>query len=389
MEIDWKKTKARFKRLKTIEKYRKAMGDKNAYLWTPLHVPFDDFAYGFFLSDRTRGKTTQMLLLFMIAGYDYNKMLEYVRTTEEEAAPKNTRKMFDVISSFDYIKEITHGKYNGVRYEARYWYYCNIIDGKITDTAPTPFLHISDVRHYLDLKSGYNSANSDLILYDEFIGKEQPDDFIAYMQLQSTYFRMRKNCKAIFLANSVNKRAPFFYEFTIAKPLEKLAAGDSILINNPLGTKFFVEILPSDNSDTKIKINTEYYGFSNTQLASITGAQTWAFKSYPHIDKTIKKEIVTKNIYVYYLGRYYRCDVAIAENFDLPIIECHKATKIYSDSIVFTMDNMTDARYIHALGYARSHKNFWMTYRANQWYFDSNETGDVIERFYAQARRVF
>lgn len=388
MEIDWKKVKARFKKLKTVEKYRKAMQDKSAYLWTPLHIPFDDFAYGFFMSDRTRGKTTQFLLIFMIAGYDYNKTIEYVRTTDEEAAPKNTRKMFDVILTFDYVKEVTKGMYNSVTYQARYWYYCNVVDGKITDTAPTPFLHISDVRHYLDLKSGYNSANSDLVLYDEFIGKEQPDDFISFTQLQSTYFRMRKNCKTIFLANSVNKQAPFFYEFTIAKPLEHMQSGENKIVQSPLGTKFYIEILPSDKSDTKAKINTEYYGFANSKLASITGAATWAFKQYKHIDRNVKKEIITKNVYIQYLGKYYRCDICHYEDHKTPVIECHRATKTYDDSIIFTMDNVTDGRYIHALGYTRSHKKFWLTYRANEWYFDDNETGDVIERYYTAARRV-
>lgn len=388
MEIDWREVKKKFKKLKTVEKYRKAMGDKTAYLWTPLHIPIENFAYGFFMSDRTRGKTTQIFLLYMIAAFDYDKTIEYVRTTDEEISLKNVRKMFDVIVTFDYISEITKGKYNNVRYDSRYWYLCKTQGGKITDIDNKPFCHISAVRSYLDLKSGYNSSNSDLILYDEFIGKENEDDFEKYTQLQSTFFRMRKNCKVIFLANAINKQAPYFYEFTIAKPIEHLESGDNVLIQSPLGTKFYVEILPSDKSDTKVKINTEYYGFENSKLSAITGAQTWAFKSYQKIIRC-EKEYITKNIYIYYHGKYYRCDVAMKDGDELPMIEVHRASKIYNDSVIFTLDNMSDSRYIHALGYTRSHQKFWKLLKRNRFYYDSNETGDFIERYYNKARMIF
>lgn len=389
MDIDWKKTKSRFKKLKTVEKYRRAVQDKTAYLWTPLHVPFDDFAYGFFLSDRTRGKTTQILLLFMLAGWDYDKTIEYVRTTDEEVSPKNTRKLFDVITAFEYVSDITGGKYNSVKYDARYWYYCKTENGKITDIAPRPFLHLSAVRKYLDFKSGYNSPNSDLIIYDEFIGKETPLDFEWYMHLQSTFFRLRKNCKAVFLANTINKQAPFFHEFCIAEPLEKMTKGGNLIVQNPLGTKFYIEILQSDDTETKRKINTEYYGFQNSKLAAITGSETWAFKQYRHIED-VDKEYAARNIYIFYYGKYYRCDVAIASDGKM-MIECHKATRIYDDSIIFTTDasQLTDSRFIYALGYKQTHKNFWNHYRRNEFTFDCNETGDIIERYYNSAKRIF
>lgn len=386
MEIDWKKTKTRFKKLKTNEKYRKAMQDKTAKLWDPLHIPFEECAYTFLMSDRSRGKTNQILLLMMIAAWDYDKKIEYVRTTEDEIAPKTILSMFDVITRFDYISIITGGEYNTVRYDARQWRYARSEHGKITKVCEKPFMHMSCVRRYMDLKSGYNSNDSDLILYDEFIGKEQEQDFERYMQLQSTFFRMRGKCKAVFIANTVNKQAPFFYEFTIAEPLEKLGNGDNILVQNPLGTRFYVEILESDKSNTKIKINTEYYGFTNSKLASITGAETWTFKEYQKINSEIVKEYTAKNIYIYYHGHYYRCDIALSDGQSLPMIEVHRASRIYSDSIIFTLENGADPRYIYGLGYLRSHQRFWKLFSQNQFYFDSNETGDVIERYYTQAR---
>lgn len=384
--IDWKKVRSRFKKLKTVENYRKQVSDKTADLWTPSHIPFEECAYYFGMSDRARGKTNQMLLFFMIAGYEYNKRIEYVRLSLDEVAPKTLRSMFDVITSFDYIEKITHGKYNGVVYNAGYWYYCKRENEQETERALSPFVHISSCARYLDFKSGYNSADSDLIIVDEFIGKkETPDDFVNYMQLQSTYFRLRKNCKAAFLANTINKDAQFFYEFTIAGAIEKMKQGDLKLIQNPLGTRFCVEILENDKSETKRNINTEYYGFENPRLASITGAETWSFKEYPHIPRG-DHHIIYNNIYIYHHGKYVRCDVV--NNKDLGLcIYAHPATRTYNDSIIFTLENITDNRYIYALGHTQAHLNFWRLLKRNRFYFSNNETGDFVERYFTAARK--
>ena len=382
--IDWQKVRARFKKLKTEQKYKKAVGDKKATLWIPTHIPIEESTYNFIMSDRSRGKTTQLLLFLMIAGYDYNKTIEYVRTTDDEIAPKNTAKLFDVITAYDYIEQITHGEYNTVQYSAKYWYYAKSENGKIIETAEKPFLHCSAVRKYLELKSGYNSANSDLILYDEHIGKENIDDFQAYMQLQSTFFRLRSGCKAFFLSNTINKDASIFYEFTIAKPIENMQQGDSKLIKNTLGSCFYIEILYNDKSAVKQAVNSEYYGFENSKLSSITGAETWNFKQYQHIMKK-EYEYISKNTYVYYHGRYYRLDIV---HCDLgTIVLAHRATRTYDDSYIFTIEHITDKRYVYGLGYTRAHNKFWQMFRHNKFYFDTNETGDSLERYYNICRR--
>lgn len=385
-EINWPKVKTKFKKLKTVQKYRKRIADKTADLWTPQHLPTEEATYFFLLSDRARGKTNQILLLLMIAAYDYDKRIEYVRTTDDEIAPKNTGGLFDIICAHDYIDIITGGKYNTVQYSAKYWYYAKNENGKITDIAEKPFMHLSCVRKYLDLKSGYNSDNSDLILYDEMIGKEEPEDFERYMQLQSTFFRIRQKCKVFFVSNTIKKDAQIFYEFTIAKPIEKMQQGDSKIIKNQLGTAFYVEILSSDKSQTKRIVNSEYYGFDNPKLASITGAHTWAFKQYQHIPRLKHVEYITKNIYVYYHGKYYRCDIVSNE---LGIcVYCHRATKTYTDSIIFTLEDITDSRYIFALGQSSKHLKFWKLLKANRWYFADNEIGDSIERYFTTAKRT-
>ena len=385
MEIQWDKVRSRFKKLRTQQKYQKYIGDKNAELWNPSTIPIEEVAYSFIMSDRARGKTNQLLLLLMIAGFDYNKRIEYVRTTEEEAAPKNILSLLDVILSYDYIEHITKGKYNSAFYKGRYWYYCKVQDGKVTEQADTPFMHISYVRQYMELKSGYNCPDSDIILYDEFIGKETEGDFLAYAQLQSTYYRLRKGCKAFFLANTINKDALFFYEFCIAKPLEKMQQGDNKIISNPLGTNFYVELLTSDRSQTKQRVNTEYYGFENPKLASITGAETWSFKEYQHIDSNIEFEYLDRSIYIYYHGKYYRCDIVYSELG--MCVYCHRATRTYDDSKIFTMEQITDKRYIYKLGENERHKRFWLLYTRGHFYYDTNETGDTIERYFNTARR--
>ena len=387
MNIDWKKVRSRFKKLKTVENFRKQVGDKSADLWTPNHIPFEECAYYFGMSDRSRGKTNQMLLFFMIAAFDYNKRIEYIRLTLDEVAPKTLRTMFDVILAYDYVETITHGKYNSVVYNASYWYFCKREGDTETERAAQPFLHISSCARYLDFKSGYNSADSDLIILDEFIGKkETPYDFENYLQLQSTYFRLRPNCKAVFLANTINKDAQFFYEFTIAGAIEKMAQGDVKLIQNPLGTRFCVEILYNDKSEIKRKINTEYYGFENPRLASITGVETWAFKQYPHIPKG-DHNVIYNNIYLYYHGKYVRCDVV--ENALIGIcVYAHKATRTYKDSIIFTMENITDGRYLYALGHKQGHLNFWKLLKQNRFFYASNEIGDFVERYYTNARKA-
>lgn len=68
-------------------------------------------------------------------------------------------------------------------------------------------------------------------------------------------------------------------------------------------------------------------------------------------------------------------------------VYCHRATRTYDDSKIFTMEQITDKRYIYKLGENEKHKRFWLLYTRGHFYFDTNETGDTIERYFNAAKR--
>ena len=66
------------------------------------------------VSERSTGKTTNLILVGIIMYYLYGTTTEYIRANDKMITYQKTKNLFDVILEYDYISKITKGQYNSV-----------------------------------------------------------------------------------------------------------------------------------------------------------------------------------------------------------------------------------------------------------------------------------
>ena len=93
--------------------------------WSPLHLLDTNCKYNMILSERARGKTTNLLLMGLCFFWEYGTQIQYIRSRENMIAKNKILNLFDTIVEYKYIEKLTGGKYNNVHYASRRFYLCN------------------------------------------------------------------------------------------------------------------------------------------------------------------------------------------------------------------------------------------------------------------------
>lgn len=384
--------------LKLIEKEFKK-------LKIPEHVYQIDFKnlgkakYNILLSERSTGKTTNILLLGLIFNKLYDTELVYIRQTKDMIAPSKSLTMFNTLIEYEngrYIEMLTNGEYNSVYYHWKQYFYCKVDEhGERVKTSEKPFMYAMSVDESIKYKSSFNNPRADFIMFDEFIGKiYRPNEFIDFLDLLKTIIRDRLSPIVYLMANTINVNSPYFKEFEISKEIKRMKTDTYKIFNTPRGTKIYVELAVNHNNK-KIKraVNDLFFGFKNPRMTSITGeGDTWAFDSVPHIIKyidnnpledEIKKTLICKNVYMELANELIQLEFKWCEELG-NILEVHPATKTYDDSIILTENdalNYTNNRISRLAHGTKLFKSIMKMYKYNKIYFSDNETGALFYNY--------
>ena len=124
---DWKLIREDWKRFEKIFE-KKGVAD---IVFNPLKFPIENFKYNIFLSERSRGKTTNFLLLGLLFNRRYGTVIQYIRQTEDDIKASNLKLLFDVIISNNYVEILTNNEYNTIVYEARKFYYAYVENNEV------------------------------------------------------------------------------------------------------------------------------------------------------------------------------------------------------------------------------------------------------------------
>ena len=307
-----------------------------------------------FMSERSNGKTTNVLLLGMIMNNEYGTTIEYIRMRESMIAPKNSKNIFDTIIQHDYISKITKGKWNSVTYNSKRWYYCNRDEnGEIIEKCNTHFMAMLSIDKQEDYKSSYNAPYGDWIVLDEFIGTYTPlNAFIEFNQLVKTIIRERQSAYITLLANTINTEHIFFEELEIMEQTRLLERGEKQLLQSERGTYVNVVIFNSLISEKKERniVNKLYFGWRNPLMSGITGSDTWSISNYQHEPNLTDIKVIASNIYILHNNILIRLE--LRKSSEIPIyVHCYRANKIKDDSIIFTLGDIIDNRYVYGFGY--------------------------------------
>ena len=343
-------------------------------------------------SERSIGKTTNVLLLGMILNKMYGTIIHYIREDEDMIRQSAVKDLFDIIISHDYIRKITDNKYNDVLYNktVRRWYYCNTDEnGIVTEKSNTHFMINMSIDNNERYKSSYNCDKGDFVIFDEFISKRYcRNDFIDFCDLLKTIFRDRLSPVIIMLANTIDKSSEYFDELEVREFIETLNIGEKIDITTDKGTNIHLEIYGNSiNSNSKKRINKEFFGFNNPRLNSITGGE-WATSSYPHITFD-NVNVLYRNIFIKTKNKYVQIDIAKTEIGLVALLHMSNEPK-NENAYIYTNDYIYDNREVYKFGNgSKLDKLIWNDlFKNNKFYYANNQVGALVENYINISNRL-
>lgn len=372
---DWKKIFKEFNKIVPKGEY-----------YNPTNMNFTKARINMLLSERSVGKTTNILILGMIANKHYNIRLHYIRNKQSEVRASIVSDLFNTINKFGYVSKITENRWSEVRYfqMERKWYYVNTDEnGEVTERNSECLMYAMSIEKSSDYKSGYSCNNADFIIVDEFIVIDDfKNRFQSLQDILSTLIRFRQSPVILYLSNTVDKQHYLFDEYAISETVWSLAKGDREYITSELGTTIYVEYINEERINQKKKnVNRLYFGFKNEKLNAITG-NDWYGKEYPHFFSEKTDVVLADNIYLEYYQRLQRLSIIKRENGVL-LVYAHKATRTYDDSIIYTTNITEDnrCRYLYGNG-SRLDKLLTTLYDHKAFRYGTNSDGLLVEKFY-------
>lgn len=370
---------------KIIREYNKLKCPPEVF--NPCKLPYDKDKYFVLCSERSVGKTTNVLLFGMVAHEVHGTQIQYIRQFDHMLEPKNSRQLFKTILEFDYVTKVTKGRWHSLRYWARGWYYCNYDkDGKILDQDPEPFMYCLAIDQHTTYKSVYNAPKGDIICFDEFIGDYYPqDEFVHFCDLVKTIIRERSEPIVFMLGNTIDRYHQYFHEMELLPIVSSMPLGEHSELVTSKGTPIYIDFVTREKTPEKLRHNTLFFGFKNKKLGSITGTD-WAITPMQHIDKYDEPEVVAKNFYVKFEDYLINLELAYSKQYGSHIL-AHFANATYPDSHIYCMDQMLDYRYRYRFGSDKIDRLIWTLYERKKFYYSSNSVGAIIDKYVTRAKK--
>ena len=377
IKIDWNKIFRTFKKLGCPED-----------LYDPTEIPIKEVNWAVLLSERSVGKTTQLLIIGLLLYREYQIQTGYLRQYHDMITATKTKNLYSVINEWGYIEKIFGDQWNSTYLWQKYVYLCKRDEsGEIIEKSSDPICIFLSVDKSEEYKSTLTLPRCDWLIFDEMLsGSYRGNEFVDLCQLLSTIKRGRISTKIICSTNMVAKYGMYLNELCIDRVVERMKADESEIVETPLGLKIYVKIIENvKNKDIKhVNENISYFGFKNKELSSITGAE-WQIRNYPHLarpEEDERRELITRNVYIYAFGHYvcvefYTSNVmgnyALYRPYELQIPP--------DDAIIFTDQMPTKSNEVYGVGNGTPFIKLWDLYRAHRDFYASNDVGYMIESY--------
>lgn len=369
---------------KAIKKY-KSLGVPDGY-FNPVNVPLYSDKYFWICTERSTGKTTNILLLGMCCNWIDGMEIQYIRQFEPMIERRNLSKLFDVIKEYHYIEEITEGNYTDLIYTAHKWYYCNYDDnGKLLDRASDPFMSCLSVDQNEIYKSTYNAPKGDYIIFDEAISNRYPqDEFIRFCDIIKTIIRGRTDPIIWMLGNTIDRNHPYFYEMELQDIVNTMPLGSHAETVTSQGTPIYVDFYSPGATPEKAYHNKLFFGFRNKKLGAITG-KDWSITPMPHPSIDDTRTVLLNRYFILYEDRYLQLQLCHGEVDGLHVVAYFATKQPTKNSFIFTLGLSLDWRYKYKFGHTKADKLIWTLYERKKFFYTSNAVGAVINKYYESA----
>lgn len=377
IKIDWNKIFRAFKKLGIPE-----------HFYDPTELPIREVNWCALLSNRSVGKTTQLLVVGLLLYKEYKIQTGYIRQTKAMTTSTKTKNLYTTINETGLISKIFGDAWNSTYLWQSYVYLCKRDDmGNMIEKQNDPICILMSVDRSEEYKSSLTLPRCDWLVFDEFLSSSyRTNEIVDLCQLISTVKRNRVSTKIICSTNMTAKYGMYLNEFCIDKVVEKLKPDESKIVDTPLGLHMYVKIIDDVRNKDKnhVQENLSYFGFKNKELASITGAE-WQIRNYPHLmrpEENESRELITRNVYIYAFGHYV-CMEFYSSNImgNYVNFRPYELTIPPDDAIIFTDQIPKKSNEIYGVGNGTPFLKLWNLYRAHRDYYASNDIGYMVESF--------
>ena len=338
-------------------------------------------------SERSVGKTTNVLLIGMVMHKLYGTITQLIRHHIDKASYYET--LFNTIVAYNkgqYIKALTDGKYNTVKYHWKNFYYA-ITDekGKIIKSEK-PFCVSLAADECYSLCSFYEAPKGDWIILDEcFNETNRPEEFVHFVHLHKTIVRERMSDKIILLGNNLDINNIWYRQLMIHNEVRKMEKGQSRIVYTSEGMPIYVHFMENRAPEKRRIFNKAHYGWNNPQLNAITGNGNWNVRMYPQTCRLEEREQIQRGIFFSYHDDLY-LEGAFIKSRSGVYFEIHP-TKRYTavdGDLLFTLDFVEEPNQM-VFGFDKLSKKLMKMIDMKRVVFSDNETGDLFGKFYFEA----
>lgn len=374
---------------KKIMKTYRSLGIPAEYDYSDI-VPFENEELKWYNlnSERSVGKTTNLLLIGMVMNKMYGTQIQLVR--HHIAKASYYKELFNTIVNYKnghYIQKLTDGVYNSVKYYQKRFYYIQIEDGKEVARNETPFCVSLSADDCYALCSTYEAPRGDLIILDEcFNDKNTADEFVRFVHLHKTIVRERISDKIFILGNTLDINNIWYRQLMIQNEIRTLKSGDSKIVYTPQGMPIYIHFLQNRSPEKRRRFNSLHYGFDNPELNAIVGNGEWNVKMYPQTCELEERKMLLRGIYFNYHDDLFM-ECSIIETNSGKYLEVHPALETSARKgdiqYVLTLPTERNQLYFGRDKISNIIKNFIVRKRI---VFNDNETGDLFEKFLTEIK---
>lgn len=376
---------------KKILKEYKALGIPPEYDYAEI-IPFENDLLKWYNlnSERSVGKTTNLLLIGMVMNKMYGTQIQLVR--HHIAKASYYKELFNTIVNYNagqYILSLTDGKYNNVKYYQKRFFYTRTEDGKEVDKHEVPFCVSLASEDCYALCSTYEAPRGDLIILDEcFNDKNRPEEFIRFVHLHKTIVRERMSDKIFILGNTLDVNNIWYRQLMIQNEIRKLKRGEAKIAYTSEGMPIYIHFLDNRSPEKRKEFNKAHYGFDNPELNAIVGNGEWNVKMYPQTCQLKNRKRIVRGIFFNYHDDLF-LEGEFIETDSGKYFEVHPSTYRTATNgdlqYVLNMPLENNQLYFGQDGISKAIKKMIVKKRI---VFSDNETGDLFDKFMSEVISV-
>lgn len=374
-----------------IAKTYKSLGVPPEYDITEI-LPLGNDAIKWYIanSERSVGKTTNVLLVGMVMNALYGTVAQLIRHTIDKASYYET--LFDTIVAYNqgqYIKKLTNGEYDSVKYHWKAFYYQRREkNGKYT-RADDPFCVSLAADECYNLCSFYEAPRGDWIILDEcFNETNKPEEFVHFCHLVKTIVRERISDKIIVLGNNLDINNIWYRQLMIHNEVRKLRKGQSKIVKTSEGMPIFVVFMENRLPQKRRVFNKLHFGFNNPQLNAITGNGNWNVKMYPQACMLKERERICRGIFFsYHDDLFLEAEFVNSKSGIYVLIHPSLESTSRQGEVLYTLlfPNAENELYF---GHDKLSRKIIDFIRKKRVVYADNETGDLFAKYIFEALGV-